>query len=114
MITLKLSGTWDLQLDGSGQFATVTGPYAVAQSVANACRLFTSDAYLDQTEGIPHFELELGRKPSDDVIKERLVRAALAVNEVETAVMVEYKMVGRVATGTTQIKTKGETIDVAF
>ncbi|HWH86154.1 MAG TPA: hypothetical protein VNV36_05180 [Pseudomonas sp.] len=114
MKTLLLSPEWDLQLDASGQFATVSGPLAVAQSVANAIRLFTEDAYFNQTDGVPHFDITLGHRPSPDVVKERLIRTALAVNKVDSATMTSFAVVNRVATGTMDIETLGEIVNVAF
>jgi hypothetical protein len=114
MKTLLLTPEWDLQLDASGQFATVSGPLAVAQSVANAIRLFTHDAYFNQTEGVPHFDITLGHQPSPDVVKERLIRAALAVPEVVSATMTSFAVVNRVATGNIDIETGGEVVNVAF
>ncbi|MFJ7315279.1 hypothetical protein ACIQVE_21450 [Pseudomonas sp. NPDC098747] len=114
MKTLLLTPEWDLQLDASGQFAMASGPLAVAQSVANAIRLFTQDAYFNQTEGVPHFDISLGHRPSPDVVKERLIRAALAVRHVDSATMTAFSVVQRVATGVISIETFGETVNVAF
>lgn len=114
MKTFLLNDNWDLQLDASGQLAMVEGPLAVAQSVANAIRLFTRDAYFDQTSGVPHFDIELGHRPSPEVVKERLIRAALEVQDVEAATMTTFAVINRVATGSIQIQTNGETVNVAF
>lgn len=114
MKTLLLTERWDLQLDASGQIAMTDGPLAVAQAVANSIRLFTEDAYFDRTSGIPHFEIELGHSPSPDIVKERMIRAALATAEVDAANMVEFAVINRVASGTLQIETQGETLNVAF
>ena len=59
--TLLLDERWDIFLTESGDIAVVTGEYATAQNVANACRLFTNDAYFAQDEGIPWFVAQLGR-----------------------------------------------------
>lgn len=114
MKTLLLTERWDLQLDATGQIATTAGPLAVAQAVANAIRLFTEDAYFDRTSGVPHFDVELGRRPSPDIVKERMIRAALDTDEVDAATMIEFTMVDRVARGTLVIETSGEKINVAF
>ena len=34
--TLFLDAQWDLTVDAGGDIASVTGPYAIAQNVANA------------------------------------------------------------------------------
>lgn len=86
--TLTLDpATWDLTLTGSGRIATSAGAYAVAQNAANACRLFTGDAYFNRRAGIPHFDVALGQRyrQLDTVIRERLKRAAEAVEGVEKA-----------------------------
>ncbi|MDA8485840.1 hypothetical protein NNO07_22465 [Pseudomonas resinovorans] len=114
MRTLLLTSAWDLQLDASGQIAMAEGPLAVAQSVANAIRLFTRDAYFDQTSGVPHFDIELGHRPSPEVVKERLVRAALEVQDVDAATITTFEVVDRVATGSIEIQAFGETVNVAF
>jgi hypothetical protein len=114
MKTLLLTERWDLQLDASGQIAMTDGPLAVAQSVANAIRLFTQDAYFDQTSGVPHFDIELGHRPSPAVVKERIIRAALAVAHVDAATMTTFAVNNRVASGTLEIETNGEVVNVAF
>lgn len=114
MKTLLLTERWDLQLDASGQIAMANGPLAVAQSVANAVRLFTVDAYFDQTSGIPHFDIELGHQPSPDVVKERIIRTALGVAAVDAANMKTFAVNNRVASGNLEIETGGETVNVAF
>lgn len=114
MKTFLLTDRWDLQLDASGQIATANGPLAVAQSVANAIRLFTNDAYFDQTSGVPHFDVELGHRPSPDVVKERIIRTALGVAEVDAATMTSFTVINRVAGGNLEIETGGETMNVAF
>ena len=50
-LTLDLN-EWDLTLDSGGNIATSVGPYAIAQNVANAVRLFTNDAWYDPERGI--------------------------------------------------------------
>lgn len=114
MKTFLLTDEWDLQLDATGQIAMADSPLAVAQSVANAIRLFTVDAYFDQTSGVPHFDIELGHRPSPDVVKERLIRAALEVDEVTSATMTAFAVIDRAATGVIVIETSGEAVNVAF
>lgn len=115
MITFKLSGDWDLVLGQDCQLATARSPHAVAQSVSNAVRLFTQDAYLDQQDGIPHFDIELGHSPSADVVKERIIRTALTVAEVDAARITIYSVgQDRVARGEMQIETMGVTVNATF
>lgn len=116
MTTLLLDTTaWDVTLDGAGRIATVAGPYAVAQNVANAVRLFTKDAYFAQADGIPHFALDLGKRPSPAVIRSRVNRAALAVEGVATARTTITRVIDRRLEGEITITTTtGETVNVAL
>lgn len=59
--TLELTPEWDLQLDSAGNIQTCINDYAVAQNVANSCRLFTNDAYFNVERGIPWFTVQLGK-----------------------------------------------------
>lgn len=83
--TLLLDTNWDITLDAGGDIASVTGPYAIAQNVANAVRLFTDDAYFDRDRGIPHFQIELGHKPPYSILRTRILQAARAVEGVADA-----------------------------
>lgn len=83
--TFFLDADWDLTLDAGGNIATVSGPYAIAQNVANAVRLFTRDAYFDADKGIPHFSVELGHKPPYSILRTRILQAARAVEGVADA-----------------------------
>lgn len=82
--TLMLNDNWDITVDGAGNIATANGAYAVAQNAANAVRLFTKDAYFNQTKGIPHFNIELGEKASvsQAALVNRIRKACLAVDGV--------------------------------
>lgn len=114
--TLQLATeTWDLQLDSAGRIVTVSGPYAVAQNVANAVRLFTKDAYFNQQDGVPHFQLELGKMPSPAALRDRINRAALAVDGVATAQTTLTRLEARKLEGFIEITTTtGETVNVAL
>lgn len=83
--TLLLDAQWDLTVDAGGNIASVTGPYAIAQNVANAVRLFTNDAYFDADKGIPHFQIELGHNPPYSILGTRILQAARAVDGVANA-----------------------------
>lgn len=75
--------TWDITLDSSGRIARSTQAYAIAQNVANAVRLFTGEAFFAQDEGIPHFDIELGKtRPALSVLRARMREAALNVKGV--------------------------------
>lgn len=86
MHTLFLNpSNWDLSLDSSGRIEHSAGAYAVAQNVANNVRLFVKDAFFAQDEGIPHFDIELGKKPAPALLRARIREAALKVDGVKTA-----------------------------
>ena len=75
--------TWDITLDSSGRIARSTQAYAIAQNVANAVRLFTGEAFFAMNEGIPHFDIELGKtRPALSVLRARMREAALNVEGV--------------------------------
>ena len=79
---------WDITLDSSGRLQPSASAYAIAQNVANAVRLFTGEAFFAQDEGIPHFDIELGKtRPALSVLRARIRAAALAVDGVLDAVV---------------------------
>lgn len=74
---------WDITLDSSGRLQTSASAYAIAQNVANAVRLFTGEAFFAMDEGIPHFDIELGKtRPALSVLRARMREAALNVEGV--------------------------------
>lgn len=85
--TFYLDSNWDITLDSVGRLRMTTQAYAIAQNVANAVRLFTNEAFFAMDEGIPHFEIELGRKPLYSVLRGRIKKTALAVEGVLDAVV---------------------------
>lgn len=115
--TLYLNNHWDITLDGAGNPATAAGRYADAQNVANAIRLFTKDAYIRQTQGVPHFSLDLGIQPSASEVRAIYRETAMDVENIRDAV-VEIEgldtetraMTGRI-TATTE---DNETVAVEF
>lgn len=90
--SLLLSDDWDLQLDVTGNIATTTGAYAIAQNVANSIRLFTDDAYYEPERGIPHFALDLSRKPALSVIRSRFQQAAEEWDGVAKAQVIDLQI----------------------
>ncbi len=113
-LTLDLDN-WDLTLDAGGNIATSSGPYAIAQNVANAVRLFTRDAYYDPERGIPHFIVELGLLPQQSVVRSRVGAAARGVEGVAAAQVEALALTERVLTGNIRLTTtEGASADVAF
>ena len=88
MDTLLLDvNSWDLSVvDGS--IAVVAGPYALAQDVASACRLYLGELWYDTTQGMPYSQRILGQRPPLGFIQAQLVAAALGVPGVTQAVAV--------------------------
>ena len=110
--TLALNNKWDIFADESGNIATATSDYAIAQNCANAVRLFTNDAYFDKNRGIPHFDIELGHKPqpSQSTLINRIKKAVMNVNGVlDCEVSLEFEKPSRTYTGEIYITTHNNT-----
>ena len=99
MKTLLLDRTvWDLVLDTSGNIALASNPYAIAQDVASAVKLFLGECWYDTTKGIPYFD-----------------QAALTVPEVVQAQCTIVSIKDRVLTGQIEvIDTEGVSHNVTF
>lgn len=85
--SLFLNDNWDINLDSAGNIATTRGLYCDAQNVANAIRLFTRDAYLAQTQGVPHFSLDLGVMPALSEVRAWYRKTAVKVENIRSAVV---------------------------
>lgn len=85
--SLFLNNSWDITLDSAGNIATTNGRYCDAQNVANAIRLFTRDAFLAQTQGVPHFDLDLGRMPALSEVRNWYRKTAMNVENIRSAVV---------------------------
>lgn len=106
MDTLLLDRTiWDLCLDAGGNIARASDPYAIAQDVGSAVRLFLGELFYDTTKGVPHFQEILGHQPSISVLKSAIVSAALTVPEVQNAVVFVSEVAGREVIGQVQVTT---------
>lgn len=116
MKTLLLdTDEWDLVLDAHGNIAAATNPYAIAQDVSSAVRLFLGELYYDTTKGVPHFQEILGKNPPISLIKSEVVKAALTVPEVTSATCLIAGFSGRTINGQVQVTdTTGETTLVNF
>jgi len=98
--TFYLDANWDITLDSMGRLRMSDRAYAIAQHVANSVRLFTNDAFFAQDEGIPHFDIELGKKPLYSVLRSRIRAAALAVEGVlDASITFDSPVEGRRLTG---------------
>ena len=116
MNTLLLdTNLWDLCLDASGDVAMATNPYAIAQDVASAIRLFLGELWYDTSKGMPYWQNVLGQYPPASYIKAELVAAALTVPEVVEAQVIDMQLTNRQLTGTVQvIDVTGQTNNVRF
>lgn len=104
MRTLALDRSrWDIILDAHGNLAIASSPYAIAQDVASAIRLFQGELYYDTTKGVPHFQEILGHRPSLSVLKAALESAALTVPETTSALVFVTGVAGREVTGQVQV-----------
>lgn len=76
---------WDLCLDAAGNIAVATEPYAPAQDVASAIRLFSGELWYDTAAGVTYFQQILGQFPPPSLIQAKMVEAALTVPGVTNA-----------------------------
>jgi hypothetical protein len=79
---------WDLTVDAAGNIARATEPYALAQDVSSAVRLFLGELWYDDTQGIDYEGKILGKSPPLAVFQEYMVVAALTVPDVVSAVCI--------------------------
>ena len=63
---------WDLVLDSNGNIALAQPPYATAQDVASAIRLFLGELWYDQTQGVPYWQQFLGFNPTTSQIAQNI------------------------------------------
>ncbi len=102
MQTLLLNPqTWDLMVDAGGNIAVASEPYALAQDVASACRLFQGELWYDKTQGVPYWQI-LGQLPPLQFVKNSYVTAALSVPGIVAAVCYITGLVNRVISGQVQ------------
>ncbi len=94
---------WDLVLDAAGNIACATQPYAIAQDVACACRLFAGELWYETNKGIPYSSEILGEWPPIPLVKARLIEAALTVPGVVSAEVIITSVSGRTLVGQVQI-----------
>lgn len=97
------TATWDMTVDASGNIAMASPPYALAQDVASAIKLFKGELYYDVGQGMPYFQQILGKYPSVGFLKAQLVRAALTVPGVVAAVAFISEITDRTLSGQVQI-----------
>lgn len=84
---LLLSDSWDIFLNSNGNIALTAGIYCDCQNVASAIRMFTKDAYLAQNQGIPHFNLDLGKNTPLSLIRSTYRKRAKQMENISNAVV---------------------------
>lgn len=94
--------TWDLLADASGNIAMASPPYALAQDVSSACKLFRGELWYDTAKGVPYFERVLGNYPPLQMLKQFYTDAAKTVPGIVAAVCYIQSIVGRVVKGQVQ------------
>lgn len=108
MTTLLLDRTaWDLCKDADGNIALASDPYATAQDVATAIRLFYGELWYDTTKGVQWFQDTLGKPLSAGLFKADMVNAALSVPNVASAVCSINSVSGRVLDASVVVTTVG-------
>lgn len=101
MSTLLLAiNDWDVLADAKGNIAVATDPYAKAQDVASACKLFLGECWYDTSRGIPWFDDVLGHSPPRGLIQAIIEGAALTVPGVITAQCTIEEVANRQVTAT--------------
>lgn len=90
--SLALNENWDLCLDAFGNIATCNEDDAICQDVACALRLFTKDSYFDPQKGIPYFDIALGKRPFESLVRSELTKTAKGVYGVIDAAITHYEV----------------------
>lgn len=106
---------WDLVLDANGNIAMASPPYAIAQDVASAVRLFLGELWYDTTQGIPYWTQVLGKLPPASLLIEMINQVALTVPGVVTVQTFITSFTKRAVTGNIQfVDVNNQTTTVNF
>lgn len=98
--TILLDRTeWDSVLDTNGNIAVASPPYALAQDVASAIKLFLGELWYDTENGIPYFEEILGHLPPVSLFISYMEKAALTVPGVVSASVIINSFEDRAVNG---------------
>jgi len=116
MDTLLLNpGTWDLMIDADGNIAMAAEPYANAQDVASAVRLFQGELYYDTEKGMPYFTNVLGVNTPIQSIQALFEKSAKTVPDIVQAKCTIQQDGNRKLLGSLQvINTAGQASNVQF
>lgn len=102
MSTLYLTRSWDLCVDNSGNIALANEPYALAQDVASAIKLFKGELWYDAQKGVPYFADILGKRPPAALFRHHMEKAALTVPNVVQAKCITQSLINRKIVGQVQ------------
>ena len=116
MRTLLLDrDVWDCVIDAAGNWAVADNPYAPAQDVASAVKLFKGELFYDKAPGVPYWRDILGFRPPLALVREHIQTAALTVPDVVGAVCTITAFNDRTLTGYVEITlTDGATQTVSI
>ena len=103
---------WDLCLTADGNIAVAAPPYALAQDVASALRLFEGELWYDTTKGVPYFAEILGLSPPVPLLKSRFTAAALSVPGIVDAVCYLSAIENRALSGQVQVTDRAGALHV--
>lgn len=106
---------WDLVIDASGNIAMASAPYAIAQDVASAVRLFLGELWYDTTQGIPYWTQVLGKLPPASLLIELINQAARSVPDVVSCQTFITSFTARGVSGQIQfVDVNNQTTTVSF
>lgn len=103
---------WDLVLDVDGNWAVAEEPYAVAQDVASAIKLFAGELWYNTGKGVPYFGSILGHSPSVAYMKSQFAAAAHTVPLVVEAICYISSLAGRNVHGQVQTTDSANQVSV--
>jgi hypothetical protein len=81
---LLTTDTWDITLDVNNNLAIATGPYAIAQDVASACRTFLGEVWYNINLGMPYLQQIFTLQTSINYVKQALIANGMTVPSVAT------------------------------
>ena len=79
------STTWDLVVDATGNIALATPPYATAQNVACAIRVFKGECWYNTALGLPYLGSILGHAQSSALFRADVEQTARTIEGVASA-----------------------------
>lgn len=94
---------WDLTLDSFGNIAMANAPYAAAQDVASACRLWKGEARYDTRRGVPYEQSILGQQVPSGTLASWLEGEATTNPDVSSAAAILQQQEGRALGGQIQL-----------